>query len=97
MSPCKVGGDGGLPMGPKRNSASMREDEPITAEGCRERAAHCASAADRTGNEHVRHLLHAMEKMWLKLATETERAEMAIRLAMQTRSTGDRSEGGTPN
>jgi len=61
----------------------MREDEPITAEGCRQRAAHCASAAERTSNEHVRHLLHAMEKMWLKLATETERVETSIRLAMQ--------------
>lgn len=61
----------------------MDDDAPITGDRCRERAAHCASAADRTSDEHVRQLLHAMEKMWLKLARETERAETAISLAMQ--------------
>jgi hypothetical protein len=59
----------------------MNDDASITAEGCRDRAAHCASAADRTSNEHVRHLLQSMEKMWLKLATATERVETATRLA----------------
>jgi len=61
----------------------MREDEPITAEGCRERAAHCATGADRTSNDHVRQLLRSMERMWLKLATETERLDTARRLAIQ--------------
>jgi predicted RNA-binding Zn-ribbon protein involved in translation (DUF1610 family) len=61
----------------------MRDDEPITAEGCRKRAAHCATGADRTSNEHVRQLLRSMEGVWLKLATETERLDTARRLAMQ--------------
>ena len=61
----------------------MPDDEQITPENCRDRAAHCASAADQTDNEHVRHLLHAMEKMWLKLATETERAETTIGLVLR--------------
>jgi hypothetical protein len=72
------------------------DDAPITAEECRERAANCASAADRTSNEYVRQLLESMEKMWLKLATETERLATARRLAMQTSSAGaDGSERGT--
>jgi hypothetical protein len=51
----------------------MRDDEQITPDDCRARAAHCLSAGEKTNNKRVRQLLQAMEKMWLKLATETER------------------------
>jgi hypothetical protein len=61
----------------------MDPNEPTTSDGCRERAQHCASAADRTSNEHVRQLLQSMQKMWLKLATETERLETGTSLVLQ--------------
>jgi hypothetical protein len=61
----------------------MDHDDLIKSEECQERAAHCASAADRTSNEHVRQLLQSMQKIGLRLATETERVATAKRLAMQ--------------
>lgn len=61
----------------------MDPNEPTTSDGFRERAERCASAADRTSNEHVRQLLQSMQQMWLKLATETERLETGRRLVLQ--------------
>jgi hypothetical protein len=78
----------------------MDHDDLITWEDCRERAAHCASAAERTTNEQVRQLLQSMQKMWLKLATEIERLETARRLVFQQsqpeqRATSDPDRSGT--
>jgi hypothetical protein len=48
-------------------------DELGSASKCRQRAAHCRLLAHTTTDDRVRELLHTMERMWSKLATETER------------------------
>jgi hypothetical protein len=49
------------------------DDELGTASHCREQATYCLLLADRTNDDRLRELLHKMERMWSKLASEIDR------------------------